>query len=140
MDKQDFQDYLENRYYNQIKWYGSKSRYNQKMYKSCQIVITIFAVITPMLLFVQDKMLQWVAIVSSLTVAIGTALIKIFKYQENWINYRTTSETIKKEIHYYNARLHDYADAKDPEALFVDRVESLISRENTLWLVSQKPE
>jgi len=51
-----------------------------------------------------------------------------------------TCETLKKEIHYYNAKLHDYAYSEDPESLFVGRVESLISRENTLWLISEKIE
>ena len=84
--------------------------------------------------------LRWIAIISSGIVAVGTALVKTFKYQENWINYRTTCETLRKEKHYYDAKLYDYRDAKDPEALFVERVEALISRENTLWLISQKPQ
>lgn len=140
MGKLDFEDYLKNRYYDQIKWYSSKSQHNQKMYKRFQAIVTIFSVLTPILLVIEGELLRWIAIISSVIVAIGTSLVKMFKYQENWINYRTTCETLKKEIHYYDAKLYDYANAEDPEALFVNRVESLISRENTLWLFSQKPE
>ena len=64
----------------------------------------------------------------------------MFKYQENWINYRTTCETLRKEIHYYNAGINDYEKSDDPMALFVRRVETFISRENTLWLTEQKKE
>ena len=81
---------------------------------------------------------RWVAVVISALVAIGTSVLKTFKYQENWINYRTTCETLRKEIHYYNASLNDYNFSNDPMALFVERVEALISRENTLWLTVQK--
>jgi len=71
-------------------------------------------------------------------VAISTAALKTFKYQENWISYRTTCETLRKEFHYYEAGIHDYEDAEDRESLFVDRVESLISRENTLWVITHE--
>ncbi|MHC4367051.1 MAG: DUF4231 domain-containing protein [Planctomycetota bacterium] len=68
------------------------------------------------------------------------SILKTFKYQENWINYRTTCETLRKEIHFYRVGWGDYRDSKDREALFVERVESLISRENTMWLTTQQPE
>jgi len=75
-----------------------------------------------------------------LAVAILASVLKIFKYQENWINYRTTCETLKKELYFYDAGLNDYSSSKDKEAHFVERVESLISRENTLWLSIHKEE
>ena len=71
-------------------------------------------------------------------VAISTAALKTFKYQENWISYRTTAETLKKEIHFYEATIQGYENVEDKEALFVERVESLISRENTFWLMSHE--
>ena len=72
--------------------------------------------------------------------AIVTSSLKTFKYQENWINYRTTSETLKKEIYFYEAGIHGYENTDDKEALFVDRVESLISRENTMWVITHEKE
>ncbi|MHC3129528.1 MAG: DUF4231 domain-containing protein [Candidatus Bathyarchaeota archaeon] len=140
MNKEEFEGYLKDRYYDQTKLYGKKSRYNQKMFKRFQTVIIVFSVLTPILLVLEGDLLTWIAIISSVIVAIGTSLIKMFNYQENWVNYRTTAETLKKEIHYYNAKLFPYHDSKDPEALFVERVENLISRENTVWLLSQKPQ
>jgi hypothetical protein len=70
--------------------------------------------------------------------AIGTAGLKSFKFQENWLNYRTICETLKKERYYYDAGLSGYKEAADREALFIERVESLISRENSLWLTVQQ--
>jgi hypothetical protein len=139
VDKEAFEKYLKERYNDQIRWYGDKSAYNEKMFKRLITIVTVFSVLTPILLITRDEWLTYVAIVSSVLVAVGTTLVRAFHYQENWVNYRTTSETLKKEIHYYNAKLADYHDAEDPEALFVERVESLISRENTMWLVCQTP-
>jgi len=45
---------------------------------------------------------------------------------------------LKKEIHFYRAGIDQYRDSEDKEALFVKRVEALISRENTLWLTTVK--
>jgi hypothetical protein len=67
-----------------------------------------------------------------------TAALKTFKYQENWINYRTTCETLKKEKYLYDAGLSDYQESVDREAQFVDRLEALLVRENSIWPYAQK--
>ena len=64
---------------------------------------------------------------SSRTVlAITIAAVKTFRFQENWINYRTVAEALKKEKHYYNAGAIEYATDKNKKQLFVERVEALI--------------
>ncbi len=78
------------------------------------------------------------ATLTSVIVVILTAALKTFKYQENWINYRTTCEALKKEKYFYDAGLSDYQQSDDREAQFIDRVEALLARENTLWLSVQK--
>lgn len=140
MEVAEFEKYLEERYHPQIKWYDTKAIANQNTYKIIQWLVIILAAVTPVLVAVAIKGTweHWVAVVISALVAIGTAALKTFKYQENWINYRTTCETLRKEIHYYNARINDYETSNDPMALFIERVEALISRENTLWLTVQK--
>ena len=144
MNQEDFQKYLKERYEDQINWYDKKSIWNQKMYKLFQWVVIILSAITPVLVAIvairpEVKGTSWIAVGISALVAIGTTSLKTFKYQENWINYRTTCETLRKEIHFYNAGISDYADTQEREALFVERVEALISRENTMWLTAQRP-
>ena len=80
--------------------------------------------------------LKTLSLMTSVLVAILATSLKTFKFEENWINYRTTCETLKKEVHFYYARIGEYEDSEDKEALFVKRVEALISRENTLWLTT----
>lgn len=138
MEVAEFEKYLEERYHPQIKWYDIKAISNQNTYKIIQWLVIILAAVTPVLVAVGETWERWVAVVISALVAIGTSVLKTFKYQENWINYRTTCETLRKEIHYYNASINDYETSNDPMALFVERVEALISRENTLWLTVQK--
>ena len=151
MNREDFQKYLKERYEEQINWYDKKSIWNQKMYRRFQWVVIVLSAITPVLVAIvainpeanETSWLltktSWLAVGISALVAIGTTGLKTFKYQENWINYRTTCETLRKEIHFYKAAVNEYKDTEDPEALFVERVESLISRENTMWLTAQRP-
>jgi hypothetical protein len=140
MEADEFNTYLKERYYDQIDWYDKKAGYNQRLYKTIQWCVIILAAITPILIVVGGTWERWCAVIISVLVAIGTSGLKVFKYQENWINYRTTCETLRKEIHYYKAGINDYGKCDDPMALFVQRVEMLISRENTLWLTVQKKE
>ena len=140
MNKEEFDAYLENRYYDQMKWYSSRARSNQRTYKRLQKTLIISSALTPILIGIDFSTPygRWLAITVSFIVVVSTSLLTTFKYHGKWINYRTTSETLKKEIHYYDAKIHDYVNSEDPEALFVQRVENLISRENTLWLISEK--
>ncbi len=143
MDKKRFQKYLQERYYIEIKWYDSKSLWNHSVYKWFQGMLIILSTITPVLIllsimFPVYSILRASPVITAVAVAIITASLKTFKFQENWINYRTICETLKKEIHFYEAKIDVYADNDDNEALFVERVESLISRENTLWISTHK--
>ena len=78
------------------------------------------------------------SLITSVLVAILATSLETFKFEENWVNYRTTCETLKKEIHFLDAGIDEYKDSQDKEGLFVKRVEALISRENTLWLTTVK--
>jgi hypothetical protein len=143
MDTEKFQKYLKERYYDQTNWYDTKSLWNQKWYRRLQWGLIVFSAMTPVLIAIDwglptYPLLRWVPIITSVFVAILASALKTFKFQENWINYRTTCETLKKEIQFYEAGIGEYANAEDKEALFVERVENLISRENTLWLSVHK--
>jgi len=136
MEDSEFEKYLKERYEDQINWYDKKSIWNQKMYKRFQGIVIVLSVITPVLVAMRIEKTHWLVVIVSALVAIGTTSLKTFKYQENWINYRTTCETLRKEIHFYNVGVGEYKDINNREALFVERVEALISRENTMWLTT----
>ena len=78
-------------------------------------------------------LLKWSPIITSVIVSMLTGVIKTFKFQENLLNYRTICETLRKEIHFFEADIGDYKDVENKYALFIEKVENLISRENTLW-------
>ena len=138
MDKENFNKYLDERYNNQVKWYDEKSKLNQKIYKFLQLIIIIFAAITPILVLQREYYINIIAAVLAIIVAISAGSQKAFNYQENWINYRTTCEVLKKEYFFYTNKVQGYENAVNPEGLFIERVESIISKENVYWIATYK--
>jgi len=141
MEQADFEKYLKERYNPEIAWYDSKSVWNQKIYRCLQWTTIVLSAATPVLIAIDfapgvPPYFKWIPVATSTAVAILGSGLKTFKYQENWLNYRTICETLRKEIHLYRAKVDEYAVGADPQSLFVQRVESLISRENTLWLTT----
>lgn len=138
MKSTDFQDYVNNRYKQQIEWYDSKSQKNQWIYKVLQIIIIILSFSTPVIIALSYDSSKIISILVSSMVAILSTTIATFKFYENWINYRTTCESLKKEKHYYDFHIGPYKEVTDKQSLFVERVEDLISKEHTIWITFQK--
>jgi hypothetical protein len=143
MDQGTFDKYVNERYLAQISWYDAKSMRNQVWYRTLQWGLILLSASTPVIIALAQRTdsvpsLKILSLITSVLVAILATSLKTFKFEENWVNYRTTCETLKKEIYFYRAGIDDYKDSEDKEALFVKRVEALISRENTLWLTTVK--
>ena len=134
MEEEEFEEYLKERYKCQVQWYDNKSAQNQRYYQWFQWMVIIISVSVPVLVVSMPDRFKWITAILSIILAIATAALKTFKFQENWVNYRTIAETLKKEKHYYDAEAGEYATAEDKRQLFVEIVEALLSRENTLWM------
>lgn len=138
MDKEAFENYKKKRYQDQMEWYATKARFNKSRYQNMQMLIIVFSVISPVLIGFQYRMLSYISAILTVLIAIMSGALNHYKYHENWMNYRTTRENLKKEIYYYEAKIKEYAVVEDLEALFIERVEGLISRENIYWVSVQE--
>ncbi|MEW6238379.1 MAG: DUF4231 domain-containing protein [Candidatus Omnitrophota bacterium] len=134
MENEKFEQYLKERYEDQIRWYSNRSSQNKRYYQWFQWGAIVISTSVPVLVISMPDKYKWFTAILSIILAIATSALKTFKFQENWINYRTISETLKKEKYFYDAEISEYATAEDKEQLLVERVETLISRENTLWV------
>ena len=139
MNDNEFEQYYNERYVSQLNWYEKKSVSNKKLYRYLYLSLIIFSALTPLLIafdfiFQEFDTFQWISIFTSVTIAVIASSLRIFKFQENWINYRTTAELLKKEQHFYRANTSGYDKVQDKRALFVKRVESLISQAHTEWI------
>ena len=134
MEEDKFKKYLKERYEDEISWYDIRSSKNKRYYQWFQWAAIIISASLPAQVVLVPEKFKWITVIVSIVLAIATTALKTFKFEENWINYRTIAETLKKEKHYYDAGAIEYDTAEDRERLFVERVEALISRENTLWM------
>lgn len=127
-------EYLQQRLEDQINWYSKKSSVCQTRYKALRIIEIVSAAIIPLLSGMGDKVPCGPWIIGSLGVliAIAAAAGSLFKYHENWIQYRATSEALKHEKFLFLGRVTPY-DGENYFPVLVQRVEGLISKENSTW-------
>ena len=135
-----FKDYVKERYEDQVEWYSKSATKNKKWYRRYQVVIAVLsAVVTVTVAFGMndDGGSGWhiASLIASAAVTLLVTLQKTLRFHDNWVEYRTTAEDLKKERHYYDFLCGDYATAESPDKLFVERVEELISQQNTQWSV-----
>jgi len=128
------EEYIEQRLLDQIKWYSAKSQFNQRWFKRLRILEIVSAAVIPFLAGLGPVVPYYQFVVGALgaVIAISAGISAIYKFHENWIEYRTTAETLKHELYLYETRCSPY-DNEEAFCRLVERVEGLISKENTRW-------
>ena len=129
----DEAEYLKKRVEDQIEWYDKKSLSNQKKYKLCSKCQIILSASIPILVLCVDfKSIKVTVAILGALVGIITAFMGICKFFENWINYRTTAESLKKEKFFFLTKTGTYSKDNNFD-LFVQNIEKLISKEHNHW-------
>lgn len=135
------QEYLKDRVDDQINWLEAKSGQNQKSYKRLRTVILVTSALIPLISgFITDE-LGWLKVVvgfGGVIVAISQGMISINKYHDLWLQYRATSETLKREKLLFLTRVGAYAKEEEAFKNFVIMVEAILSEENKQWVENLK--
>lgn len=129
------EEYLKNRVDHRINWYDRKSCFNQNWFKRLQVIAILSASTIPFLTGYssgEDVSIRVCIGILGLMVAAITAVLSLYKFQENWHEYRTTCESLTHEKYLYLTNTEPY-DIPEPFPLLVQRVEMLISKENSMW-------
>lgn len=126
--------YMNSRLEDQIDWYEKKATANKKWYFTLVVFDIVLSAAIPLsTLFIDlfSNVTYLVALLGTIVTVISGAL-STFQFQKNWIEYRTTSETLKHEKYLFLSNVEPYKqDNKD--SIFINNVESLISKETTNW-------
>lgn len=123
----------------QIKWYSAKSRLNQRRFKSLKAVTIISAAIIPVLTTSGISHGAQIAAGLGVLIVIVEGLQQMNQYQSNWTSYRLTAEALKHENFLYLAKAGPYAAIPNPSIALAERIESLISQEESKWITTQSP-
>ena len=136
------EEYLKDRVEDQISWYDRKSGFNKKWYHRTQVLTIVFgALITFVGVFTveEDSLLKYLSPLLGASITILSSLLVLYKFQEKWINYRSTSEALQVERNLFLTNCEPYG-KKASFQYFVVRIESILSQENSSWAQTMQPE
>lgn len=130
----DDKQYIEQRLDNQKKWYSENSQKNQHWHKRLQVIQILSAACIPFLASVitESAALNITTGALGVLIVMTTGISALYKFDEKWIKYRTSAESLKHEKFLYETQVDPY-DGAEPFPLLVKRVETLISQENSDW-------
>ena len=137
-------DYIKNRFDDQRDWYDAKAIYYKKLFYRSQWAVIILSGIAPILTLVgcliDHKILVIAAGSLPTLVAAIISLQQFGRWQSLFLEYRTTSEMLKRQWYLFDGKIGDYdiSDDKDRQKVFIHHVEDLISRQNRTWVESYK--
>jgi Protein of unknown function (DUF4231) len=120
----------------QAKYYGRSSATNKSWYTRLKIVQLVCAAAVPVVASVHAPV--WVTGGLGAVVVVVEGIQQLGQYQANWINYRSTAESLKHEKFLYLSGAGPYQGNDDDKRLLAERTEALISQENTTWTSGQK--
>ena len=129
-------EYIQDRVDHQITWYSQKSDSSKSSYRKLRLTeIILAAVVTLVIGNVPEASFYFklIAMGLSLSVVVIAGILTLYKFQEHWIEYRTTAESLKHEKYLFLSKVEPYnTDSCFP--LFVHQIEALISKEHTNWI------
>lgn len=131
-------DPIVDRLEDQIAWYDRKSSSNQKIYKRIKVMEIVAAAVIPFLPALPLIHVDWIAGGLGVLITVLEGLLHLNQYQQNWIAYRSTCESLKHEKYVYIAKASPYSGVEDARALLAERVESLVSQEHAKWASAQQ--
>ena len=131
-----FDEYLQSRYQDQVSWYEHMATFNKKLTLFSTSALVVVSALLPVGIASLPQGFQIINLIGALVVAMLVVITRVFRFEERWVNYRSTVELLKREKLMFDTRTGEYAETDYPEGMFVHKVESFISRENTLWLAS----
>jgi len=124
----------------QIGWYDRQSITNQRYFKGIKMVEIAAAAIIPFLSAFSLPRVLWLTGGLGVLITVLEGTLHLNQYQQNWIAYRSTCESLKHEKYVYLGKASPYASAVDPHALLAERIESLVSQEHAKWASVQQQE
>ena len=124
----------------QIAWYDKNSLRSHFLFKRLKAVVIVCAALIPLISGFKVTP-PWLTGSVGALIAVLEGLQQLNQYQQNWIRYRSTCESLKREKYLYLGKAGPYAEVSDAHALLAERIESLGSQEEAKWVSAQeKPE
>ncbi len=120
----------------QIKWYNKYAIRNKNYYIATKVLLTIIAAIIPALTAYIDTHTSIKIVIGILSVltAILANISGIFKFKDNWIQYRNMCEKLNSEKYLFLHESGKYKNSEEKNQLFIETIEQSLQSENKQWL------
>ena len=131
------EDYLVRRVDDQISWYDAKGQSAKRMFSRLRFTEIVMAASIPFVAGFEASIpySRVIVGVTGVVIAAISGLLSLYRFQENWVEYRISCESLKHEKFLFLTGTVPY-DTSDAFTRFVQRVESLISKEHSQWAQS----
>lgn len=123
--------YLQRRVETQIEWHSAKAVWNKRCFYCAEITTLLAGAAIPVVnLWVSGPDLP--RVLSGIlggVIVVAAGIGKLFKFQENWLQFRTLAEALEREVEFYKTGVADYAaaDKAGRHRLLVERVENILA-------------
>lgn len=132
--------YIKERVDDQISWYNGKSAKNKKAYRTLRVLGVAIALSIPVMSgFLTNENaggLKFLISIAGAAVALCEALLTLYKFRDNWTNYRNSAENLTQHKFLFAAGASPY-NVPDAFILFVQTCEGIMSGERVAWLKTQ---
>ena len=130
-------DVIMDRLNEQVDWYDRKSSSCRRGYVRLKLATLTSAALIPFISGLPN-VYPWIAGALGVCVVIFEGIQQVNQFHENWVTYRATCEALRHEKYLFLALAGPYATADRPKAMLAERVEALISTEQTKWVSQQE--
>ncbi len=114
-----------------MQWHNARAAWNKRRFYFVEITTLLAGAAIPIVnLWVSDSDLS--RVLSGLlggVILVAAGIGKLFKFHENWLQFRTLAEALEREAEFYRTGVADYAAADEAgrNRLLVERVENILA-------------
>ncbi len=136
--------YINERIDDQIKWHSDKSKWNKRRYYFTEVVMLLSSALIPVINVLDVLPDPSTRVLSAVLAAVGviaSGVSKLYKFQENWLNYRTLLEALHREKELYAYQVGAYETQADRrQKMLVVNVENLLASTTSQFISVHRAE
>ena len=136
-------DYVQRRLESQEKWHNERAKLNKRLFYTVEVATLLAGAAVPVVNLWAVKDAYLAGLLSAIfggVVVVAASIGKLFKFHDNWLQYRTVAETLGREKELYLNGSADYA-GLDPgkcNQLLVQRVEDVLMAKTSEFVATHR--
>lgn len=130
------EEYVDERLNPEISYYNKSATRSKQRYLQMRAITVVGGALVPVLVNINVPYLNILTTAISLVVVLFVSLETVYRYREQWTNYRTAEQNLRNEYFIFTSQAGPYSglDEAAAFAIFVNRIEQAIEAESTSTL------